>query len=288
MQGSPPSPPRVRSLIFMYGHLCSPYEVLGVDINASVAQIKQAYRRRVLQCHPDKPGGGAEAFRAVYEAFATLGGASTPGNTRTEMNWADLFSDIARDTMTAEQALRKACVSGDVAEVERLLKEGTVADLDAKDDFGVTALKYACMAGREACAALLLNHSADVNHVNSAGVSALHEASRTGQLNAVQLLLERGAAVNHVNRTGHTALMFACIQGSQDCAEHLCANGAHRATCTYEQGLTAADYARRLRHPRLAAWLDGTLEALSLSAEDAAAGRARVLATAPSAPPNHS
>ncbi len=38
----PPPPPRKK-----------PYEVLGVDIDASIEEIKKAYRRKALECHPD-------------------------------------------------------------------------------------------------------------------------------------------------------------------------------------------------------------------------------------------
>jgi len=78
----------------------------------------------------------------------------------------------------------------------------------------------------------------------------------------VRLLVERGAAVNHVSITGHTELMFASIKGSEECASILCAHGAHRMARKFELGLSAADYARKLRHPPPAAWLDGSLTSL--------------------------
>jgi hypothetical protein len=45
--------------------------VLGLDANASVAEIKQAHRKLVKQHHPDL-GGSAEAFRRVNEAYQSL------------------------------------------------------------------------------------------------------------------------------------------------------------------------------------------------------------------------
>ncbi|MEI9947950.1 MAG: J domain-containing protein [Pseudomonadota bacterium] len=44
------------------------WHVLGLEPNATLGQIKQAYRARALQTHPDR-GGTVEAFRAVHSAY---------------------------------------------------------------------------------------------------------------------------------------------------------------------------------------------------------------------------
>ena len=46
-------------------------KVLGLDANASLAEIKQAHRKLVKKHHPDL-GGSAEAFRRVNEAYQSL------------------------------------------------------------------------------------------------------------------------------------------------------------------------------------------------------------------------
>lgn len=54
------------------------YEVLGVDRNASVDDIKRAYRKRAMQYHPDRNPGNAEAekkFKQCAEAYEVLGDA---------------------------------------------------------------------------------------------------------------------------------------------------------------------------------------------------------------------
>ena len=48
------------------------YADLGVAKTASEAEIKTAYRRLVLEHHPDKNGDPIK-FRAVAEAYAVLG-----------------------------------------------------------------------------------------------------------------------------------------------------------------------------------------------------------------------
>mmetsp|Transcript_1942 Transcript_1942/g.4958 ORF Transcript_1942/g.4958 Transcript_1942/m.4958 type:complete len:248 (-) Transcript_1942:109-852(-) len=57
------------------------YEVLGVDRNTTLAEIKRAYHREALKWHPDKhPEDEEEAerqFRQVAEAYAVLGDAAS-------------------------------------------------------------------------------------------------------------------------------------------------------------------------------------------------------------------
>ena len=48
------------------------YDVLLVDQNAALEEIKLAFKRRALQVHPDK-GGSKEEFHLVYQALETLG-----------------------------------------------------------------------------------------------------------------------------------------------------------------------------------------------------------------------
>lgn len=52
------------------------YQLLGLVDNASASctehTLKQAFRRRVLQTHPDKPGGSAAEFVRVKEAYDCL------------------------------------------------------------------------------------------------------------------------------------------------------------------------------------------------------------------------
>lgn len=48
------------------------HRILGVDPGADQGAIKQAYRRRVKETHPDADGGGKKEFRAVRAAYERL------------------------------------------------------------------------------------------------------------------------------------------------------------------------------------------------------------------------
>ena len=55
-------------------HLDDPYGVLGVERDATAAQIKQAYRRLALRSHPDvnKSPGARDEFACIAQAYSLL------------------------------------------------------------------------------------------------------------------------------------------------------------------------------------------------------------------------
>merc|ERR1719171_3366140 len=53
------------------GTLVEWHSELGISHPASMAEIKEAYQRRVLQCHPDH-GGSDASFRRTLEAYRSL------------------------------------------------------------------------------------------------------------------------------------------------------------------------------------------------------------------------
>jgi curved DNA-binding protein CbpA len=48
------------------------YRILDVPYNASLSKIKEAYRQKVKEVHPDKQKGNAEQFKRVKEAYEIL------------------------------------------------------------------------------------------------------------------------------------------------------------------------------------------------------------------------
>jgi DnaJ-class molecular chaperone len=48
------------------------YSILGVSENATPDQLKKQYRKLSLEYHPDRPGGDANKFKLINEAYETL------------------------------------------------------------------------------------------------------------------------------------------------------------------------------------------------------------------------
>lgn len=64
---------RLREFNDVHEHRQLPYyDVLGVPIDASKADIVRAYRKLSLRFHPDKPGGSNERFQELSKAYTCL------------------------------------------------------------------------------------------------------------------------------------------------------------------------------------------------------------------------
>ena len=108
--------------------------------------------------------------------------------------------------------------------VKLLLEHG--ADVNAKNDDGYTPLYWASRKGHTEIVNLLLKYGADVNTKDDDGNTPLYYASRNGHAEIVKLLLEHGADVNVKNNYGSTPLYFASYNGHIEPVKLLLEHGA--------------------------------------------------------------
>ena len=115
-------------------------------------------------------------------------------------------------------------VTGTVVELKAAMKDG--ADVNHRDDDGVTVLMRAASAGRGDMVAALIAGGADAGAKTSGGVNALMMASLGGYVDAARALLAAKADANARDNQGRTALMAAASSGEQAMVDALLAAGA--------------------------------------------------------------
>ena len=107
---------------------------------------------------------------------------------------------------------------------------GAGANVKAANRYGVTPLALACVGGNAAMIETLLKAGADANSASPEGETALMTASRTGKVEAVKVLLAHGARAGKKERwRGTTALMWAAAEGHAAVARVLIEGGVDHA-----------------------------------------------------------
>ena len=140
-------------------------------------------------------------------------------------------------------------VAGDTAAVEALIAKGT--DVNAKNNYGWTALSHAARAGNAELVKLLLVHGADVNTRDQSGWTPLMRAAMKGHAETVRILLEHGAAVNDQEQgEDWTALHWAAARGHADVVALLLGHGADYNLRT-QDGMTPLMLAIKESHEKV-------------------------------------
>ncbi len=113
----------------------------------------------------------------------------------------------ATNPEAATQALWNIAETNDANRVEPILAEG--ADIDARNEHGMTALMRAASRGRIRMVRALLEHGADPNLSRNDKFTALMLAAFFGHEEIVKVLVEHGADTGAATRFGTSAKMWA-------------------------------------------------------------------------------
>ncbi|WP_122089716.1 ferredoxin Fer [Halalkalicoccus subterraneus] len=170
--------------------MVSPFDVLSIDPDADDAEIDRAYRRRVMETHPDH-GGSAREFQSVREAYEQLvsgeydgrpvvesgpkAGADSDGDeddgddeqSRVEYLNYEVLDDHGW-SLDDEDLFEKAADAGlDATDYGRFLVQPNESLLEAAENRGF-AWPYACRGGACAnCAVAVVEGELEmpVNHI---------------------------------------------------------------------------------------------------------------------------
>jgi ankyrin repeat protein len=173
------------------------------------------------------------AILAQHPTLDAFEAAAAGDVTRVESESAKDPSYVKRVHEIGWTPLHFAAFGGQPGVVEALVARGAEIDAPAKNKFGNTALQVGCLTRQPEVTRVLIAHHADVNFKQNEGVTALHEAALSGDIDTVRMLLDAGADPNartgqiDDGSTGKSALDFARKGGHADVVALLLARGAH-------------------------------------------------------------
>lgn len=136
-----------------------------------------------------------------------------------------IYKQFRREKSTP---LMLAVMSRRIEAVRVLLEHG--AKVDARDEYGYTALTLAISRKQPDIARLLLERGANPNVVSDLGMPLLPWAVMMKQNDIARLLLEHGANPNACNSDGTPALYIAVLDDNVDLAYLLLKHGANPNT----------------------------------------------------------
>ena len=154
----------------------------------------------------------------------------------------------AEESEADVQEFLEACKQGNIEDVKRLLEQNV--DVNAKDNYGQTALMLAEGEGHTEIVEILIDNGADVNAKDIYGKTALMWAAINGHTEIVEILIDNGADVNAKDNDGQTALMLAEGEGHTEAAKLLIDNGAD-VNAKDDDGLTALMLAANRGHTEI-------------------------------------
>jgi len=167
---------------------------------------------------------------------------------------------ISRNRMN-DQPLGAAAEGGDVAIIHALQRAH--ADLNYRNNLGLTPLHLAIKGHQALAAAYLILHGADVELTDQEGHTALHWAAYRGESKILEILLDSGANVRAVDNNGMNPLHWATVKGHLDCLQMLYRRASDLAQITTTQGLRPLDMAIQYKQSASRLYLEEQENAVS-------------------------
>jgi ankyrin repeat protein len=152
-------------------------------------------------------------FSSVAADVGTVADAAMKGDIALVRSLLQQKAEVNQSQVDGTTALHWAVRQDRLDMVNLLIEAG--ADVKAATRFGVTPLLLACVNGNGATIEAVLKAGVDANAVLSElGETPLMMAARTGNSDSVNVLLSHGADVNaRESSMGETALMWAAAEG---------------------------------------------------------------------------
>jgi hypothetical protein len=100
----------------------------------------------------------------------------------------------------------------------------TRADLEQRDDSGLTPLSAASAWGSLECVKMLIENKADVHSISAMHTTAAHHAAGQGHAKCLEALIDAKADVNASSIHGFTPIMYACAENRLSCLQLLVDN----------------------------------------------------------------
>lgn len=162
------------------------------------------------------------------------------------------IADVDAKNEQGQTALHYAAENGHIAMVEALLQHSRVA-VETKNNLQTTALHLAAKNGHKDVVTRLLEQCEHVDAQDYAGFTALHYAADSGHLDIVKMLLKKVKDVNITDYTNRlTALHLAATNGHLKTVEQLLRHDEIDVVALDSKGRTACYYAMYNEHTAVA------------------------------------
>ena len=177
---------------------CAKWDAWQAERGSTSSEAAEAYVAFVGSLAPGWEKENLEDVEAIKRRGGGGGGGGGMGISVSTMRVPDDDSDLGP---SKEDDVFVRCSRGQISEVLKDLDSGA-ADVNARDDQGMTLLHWACDRDHRELATVLLDRGADVDAVDGDGMTPFHLAVLCENDDLALLLIRRGANPEIKNSDG--------------------------------------------------------------------------------------